>query len=427
MSNALAARFINKSESFIDYLISKLHSVHRSHYMIGRELTTLEIRSALISCLKSLSEEHGDLLINMVENFPDPPSTSSDHTDHPSLPSPSSRLDQTSARDRAMARVIKIDENGHLSPQVSYLLDLGMDLDSIQKIARKFPSFTYYSLDRKIKPVVDLLLDLGVSKQDIPKILQRRPQLCGISFSENLKPSMLYLESFGVDKTQWAKIITTVPALLTYSRQKIKSFIIFLLTLGVPEGNIGKILTRRPGILCYSVEEKLRPVSEYFASLGIDVASLFHKCPQSFSLSIEANLKPVTDFFYKRGFSMEEIGMMVNKYGALYTLSLEGNLVPKWEYFLTTGYPRSELVKFPHYFSYDLEKRIKPRFNRVMECGLSLGLNRMLSTANSKFEDMLEKQMKKLATANSKSEDILEKEKKLGRSAKYIEKEQQII
>lgn len=35
MSNALAARSINKSETFIDYLISKLHSVHRSHYMIG--------------------------------------------------------------------------------------------------------------------------------------------------------------------------------------------------------------------------------------------------------------------------------------------------------------------------------------------------------------------------------------------------------
>lgn len=35
MSNALAARTINKSESFIDYLVSKLHSIHKSHYMIG--------------------------------------------------------------------------------------------------------------------------------------------------------------------------------------------------------------------------------------------------------------------------------------------------------------------------------------------------------------------------------------------------------
>lgn len=332
----------------------------------------------------------------MVENFPDPPGTSSDHTDRTSSTSPSSRIDPTSARDRAMARMVQLDKKGHLSPQVLYLLDLGMDMDSIQKIARKLPSFIYYSLDRKIKPTVDFLLDLGVSKQDMPKILQRRPQLCGLSLTENLKPTMLYLESIGVDKAQWVKVITSFPAVLTYSRQKMKSSIDFLLKLGVPEGNIGKILTRNPRILSYSVEEKLGPVSKYFASLGIDVASLIQKCPQNLGLSIEANLKPMTEFLDERGFSIEEIGMMVNRYGALYTLSLEDNLVPKWEYFLTMGYPRSELVKFPHYFGYSLEKRIKPRFNRVRECGVSLCLNRMLSTTNSKFDSILENKMKQL-------------------------------
>jgi hypothetical protein len=35
MSNARAARTIKKSESFIDYLVSKLHSMHKSHYMTG--------------------------------------------------------------------------------------------------------------------------------------------------------------------------------------------------------------------------------------------------------------------------------------------------------------------------------------------------------------------------------------------------------
>jgi mTERF domain-containing protein, mitochondrial len=295
-----------------------------------------------------------------------------------------------------MARVIQLDEKGHLSPQVLYLLDLGMDIDSIQKIARKLPSFTYYSLDHKIKPAVDFLLDIGVSKEDMPKILLKRPQLCGMSLTENLKPTMLYLESIGVDKTQWAKIITSFPAVLTYSRQKMKSSIDFLLKLGVPESNIGKILTQNPRILSYSVEEKLGPMSEYFASLGIDAASLIQRCPQNFGLSIEANLIPVTVFLNERGYSMEDIGVMVNRYRALYTLSLKDNFMPKWEYFLTMGYPRSELVKFPHYFGYSLEKRIKPRFNRVRQCGLNLCLNRMLSTTNSKFESLLEYKMKQL-------------------------------
>lgn len=35
LSNAVAARIINKSELFIDHLVSRLHSVHKSRYLVG--------------------------------------------------------------------------------------------------------------------------------------------------------------------------------------------------------------------------------------------------------------------------------------------------------------------------------------------------------------------------------------------------------
>lgn len=35
LSAALAARAINRSESFIDHLVSRLHSVHKSRYLVG--------------------------------------------------------------------------------------------------------------------------------------------------------------------------------------------------------------------------------------------------------------------------------------------------------------------------------------------------------------------------------------------------------
>ena len=35
LSNAVAARTINKSELFIDHLVSRLHSVHKSRYLVG--------------------------------------------------------------------------------------------------------------------------------------------------------------------------------------------------------------------------------------------------------------------------------------------------------------------------------------------------------------------------------------------------------
>ncbi|RZR85965.1 hypothetical protein BHM03_00013052 [Ensete ventricosum] len=403
LSNTVAARVINKSECFVDHLILKLHLMHKSRYLVGsrskdmyflpspwRELTTLEIRGAFIPLLESLLEEHGDALVDFVENFPDPPGT-----ERAASASPVNTTSSSSKKERAIARVSQLSPDGLLPEHVLYLVDLGMKLEQIKDIASKFPAFAYYSLDRKIKPLVEFLLELGVRRSDIPTILIKRPQLCGISFSENLKPMMAYLENLGVDKSKWAKVIYRFPALLTYSRQKVKTTIDYLSELGVSEKNIGKILTRCPHIISYSVEDKLRPTADYFQSIGIDVASLMHKCPQTFGLSIEANLKPVTEFFLERGYSTAEVSTMVNRYGALYTFSLVDNLIPKWNYFLTMDYPKSELVKFPHYFGYSLEERIKPRYSRVRECGVKLVLNQVLSVSNSRFEMILEKKREK--------------------------------
>eukprot|EP00262_Sarcandra_glabra_P006928 TRINITY_DN1948_c0_g1_i5.p1 TRINITY_DN1948_c0_g1~~TRINITY_DN1948_c0_g1_i5.p1 ORF type:complete len:290 (-),score=29.85 TRINITY_DN1948_c0_g1_i5:269-1138(-) len=263
-------------------------------------------------------------------------------------------------------------------------------------MTRNFPAFAYYSLDRKIKPVVEFLLELGVPRSDVPHILLKRPQLCGISLAENFKPTMIYLENLGIDKTKWAKVIHRFPALLTYSRQKVKALVDFLVEQGLSAENIGKVLTRSPNIVSYSVEDKLRPTADYFCLMGVDVAVLLYRSPQTFGLSIEANLKPVTEFFLGRGYDMDDIGTMVSRYGALYTFSLEANVIPKWDFFLTMDYPKSELVKFPQYFGYSLEERIKPRYARVRECGVQLFLNQVLSVSNSNFEKTLERKLKKM-------------------------------
>ncbi|OVA15405.1 Mitochodrial transcription termination factor-related [Macleaya cordata] len=391
LSNAVASRTINKSDLFIDHLVSRLHSVHKTWYLVGRELTTLEIRDALTPYLESLLEEHGDILIDVVENFPNPPPKERPITQV----SPTNSTLNTKKL-KAMARVSEIGPNGQLPPHILYLIDLGMDVDQIKIMTRKFPAFAYYSLEGKIKPIVEFLLDLGIPQSGIPTILHKRPQLCGISLTENIIPTMTYLEKLGVDKRQWAKVIHRFPAMLTYSRQKVKASVDYLYELGLTAESIGKILTRCPHIISYSVDEKLRPTAEYFRSMGVNVAVLFYRSPQTFGLSIEANLKPVTEFFLERGYSIEEVGTMVSRYGALYTFSLAENLIPKWDFFLTMDYPRSELVKFPQYFGYSLEERIKPRYAQVRESGVKLVLNQILSISDADFEKVLKRKIKKM-------------------------------
>ncbi|KAJ1391582.1 Transcription termination factor, mitochondrial/chloroplastic [Sesbania bispinosa] len=392
LSNAIAARTINKSDLFIDHLVSKLHYKHKTRYLAGRELTTLEIRDALIPYLESLSEEHGDILVDVVENYPNPPVKGKSGV---AIPPPSPMVD--SKKLKATSRVNVMDPTaGKLRPHIVYLMELGMDIEQIRSITRRFPSFAYYSLEGKIKPVVEFFLELGVPKENIATILTKRPQLCGISLSENLKPTMKFFESLGVDKRQWPKVIYRFPALLTYSRQKVRESVDFLHELGLSEENIGKILTRCPNIVSYSVEDNLRPTAKYFRSLGVDVGILLFRCPQNFGLSIEANLKPVTEFFLERGYTSEEIGTMISRYGALYTFSLTENLIPKWDFFMTIDYPKSELVKFPQFFGYSLEQRIKPRYARMKKSGVRLLLNQVLSLSDSNFEEALKKKMKKM-------------------------------
>ncbi|CAN1817584.1 Transcription termination factor MTERF5, chloroplastic [Linum perenne] len=399
VSKSVASRTANKSDVFIDHLISKLHSLHRTRYLVGRELSTFEIRDSLIPYLESLLEEHGNILVDVVESFPDLPVKERATTTTAAARSRTTpRLEITLSPEKlnAIAKVSEIGCSGDLPRHIPYLIDLGLDMERIKGITRRFPAFANYTLEGKIRPVVEFLIDLGIPKSSIPVILTKRPQLCGISLSENIIPTMRMLEKFGVDKSQWAKVIHRCPSLLTYSRHKYESVVQFLHEMGVSADNIGKLLTRFPNIMSYSVEDNLRPTAEYFSSLQVDVGLLLHKSPSTFGLSVEKNLKPITDFFLEKGYSKEEIRTMITRYPPLYTFSLEDNLISKWEFFMTMDYSKYELVKFPQYFGYSLEKRIKPRYGLVRQYGVKLLLNQVLSLSRAKFDKLLEKKLTKM-------------------------------
>ncbi|CAJ2662440.1 unnamed protein product [Trifolium pratense] len=282
-------------------------------------------------------------------------------------------------------------------PHIVYLMEHGMTIDQVRTIMRRFPAFFRYSLEGKIKPLVEFFLEFGVPKEQILIILAKRPRLCALSLSKNIKPTVKFLESLGVDKKQWAKAIYRFPALLTYSRQKINESVDFLHELGISDESIGRILTRFPNIVGCSVEDNLRPTATYFRSLGVDVGALLLRCPQIIGLSIEANIKPVTEFFLEKGYTLEEIGTMISRCAMLYAYSLTETMVPKWDYFMTMDYPKSELVKFPYYFGYSLEQRIKPRYARMKSSGRRLALNRLLSPSSSNFEKVLKMKNKGIA------------------------------
>lgn len=82
------------------------------------------------------------------------------------------------------------------------------------------------------------------------------------------------------------------------------------------------------------------------------------------------------------GLTGKDIAFMVRRFSPLLGYSIEEVLRPKVEFLVNTmERPITDVVEYPRYFSYSLEKKIKPRFwvlrGRNIECSLKdmLGKN----------------------------------------------------
>lgn len=88
----------------------------------------------------------------------------------------------------------------------------------------------------------------------------------------------------------------------------------------------------------------------------------------------------------KLGLSKSDIAFMVRSFSPLLGYSIEEVLRPKVE-FMMNIMERSvkELVAYPRYFSYSLEKKIKPRYWVLKERNIECSLKDMLAKNDEEF------------------------------------------
>lgn len=105
-------------------------------------------------------------------------------------------------------------------------------------------------------------------------------------------------------------------------------------------------------VLTLNVEEKLKPVVEYFRSIGLnkerDIEMLLVRNAQILCCSIDKNLRPKFAFFKGLGLNESAIANMIVLFPSMLGQSIEGSLGPKYE-FLVNEMHRSidEVVDFP--------------------------------------------------------------------------------
>lgn len=80
------------------------------------------------------------------------------------------------------------------------------------------------------------------------------------------------------------------------------------------------------------------------------------------------------------GLSKREVCSMICRFSPILGYSIEMVLKPKLDFLLRTmKKPLKEIVEYPRYFSYSLDKKIKPRFWVIQSRKLECSLNDMLS------------------------------------------------
>lgn len=91
-------------------------------------------------------------------------------------------------------------------------------------------------------------------------------------------------------------------------------------------------------------------------------------------------------YLMKIGLSRRDIGFMVRKFSPLLGYSIEEVLRPKLEFLTKTmKKPLREVVDYPRYFSYSLEKKIKPRFWLLKSINIECSLKEMLGKNDEEF------------------------------------------
>ncbi|RHN55426.1 putative transcription regulator mTERF family [Medicago truncatula] len=244
------------------------------------------------------------------------------------------------------------------------------------------------------------VLYLEKLKVNPEKAFKQNPNLRSCPL-RTLKSVEQCLSSIGIHRSQMGRILDMLPELLTCEPYSdIYPLLDFLLNeVEIPYHDVHKSILRCPRLLVSSVENRLRPALCFLRELGfVGPHSLTCQTTLLLVSSVEDTLLPKVEFLMGLGFTRVEVSNMVVRSPGLLTFSVDKNLAPKFEFFLKEmNGDVAELKRFPQYFSFSLEGRIKPRHAMLVRLGLSLSLQEMLQVSDGGFDSrLLELRLKEL-------------------------------
>ncbi|KAL2462540.1 Mitochondrial transcription termination factor family protein [Forsythia ovata] len=321
-------------------------------------------------------------------------------------------------------RLLLLPVESHMKPMMNFLEDIGVPRGCTKNILLLFPPILFYNIDKDIKPRLLAFEKVGIQDNDFGKMLIKYPWILSSSILENfqkvvnlfdeekvpkacssrairnwplllgcsvnnLKMMVDQFGELGIRSNKLGKVIVTSPQLLHCRPPEFLQVVSFLKDLGLEEEAISRILGRCPEIFATSIDRTLKKKLEFLSSIGVSRTHLprvIRKYPELFVCDVNRALLPRMKYLMKIGLSRRDIGFMVRRFSPLLGYSIDEVLRPKLEFLTKTmKKPLSEVVDYPRYFSYSLEKKIKPRFWLLKSINMECSLKEMLGKNDEEF------------------------------------------
>eukprot|EP00246_Nothoceros_aenigmaticus_P012057 TRINITY_DN3564_c0_g1_i1.p1 TRINITY_DN3564_c0_g1~~TRINITY_DN3564_c0_g1_i1.p1 ORF type:complete len:568 (-),score=92.03 TRINITY_DN3564_c0_g1_i1:9-1712(-) len=281
-----------------------------------------------------------------------------------------------------------------LQPVVGYLRGLGIDNKDIGKVLIRYPDILGFRIEGTMSTSVAYLVSLGVNIREIGGMLTEYPEILGMRVGNNIKPKVDYLAGLGIPRGVIAAILETRPFLLGFDlEESMKPAVEALVTIGVTKEALGEVVVRYPDLLGLEVMNKYAPKINWLIKVaGLtqdDGPKIVEKLPQILVINIELAGARITTL-KDAGFNVPDVRKMIVQCPVLLAVSVENVLKPHLDFFVKKmKRPLKELVDFPEFFTYGLEERIKPRYQRISDKKVNCSLSWFLNCGDQKFDDRL--------------------------------------
>nr|XP_043612690.1 transcription termination factor MTERF2, chloroplastic [Erigeron canadensis] len=321
-------------------------------------------------------------------------------------------------------RLLLLSVESNVKPMVAFLEYVGVSKGCIRNILLLYPPILFYDIEKEIKPRRQVFVKVYGEDTEFGKMLLKYPWILSTSIQKNYEHIFAFLcaekvpersihravkslplllgcsvgkqklmidqfHELGVTEKMLHKVISTSPQLLMQKPREFSQVVFYLKGLGLEEESVGRILGRCPELFMSNIDKTLKKKVEFLTELGVSKSHLprvIRKYPELLICDVNNSLHPRMEYLLEIGLSKREIAFMIRKFSPLLGYSIEEVLRPKYEFLVNTMQkPLEEVVDYPRYFSYSLEKKIKPRFWVIRSMNCECSLKDMLGKNDEEF------------------------------------------